>query len=636
MTVIANDDPGRSASLRRLSHERLSDHGTHSVIGDILSSGFLPKRPSGYATPRVEVSLFDVQTTLFPALKTAGLRRAIEIASRARTRAEDPNRGWPTVTLAAICAEVLFDSQVRRGAVPSLEGRLCRQKALADALSREAPLRLAVLLFPVRDRNPAKNDGPSPDLGEVDALVQLWTITKALECVRETFVAERLTVIQRALGCSLQSHRQVYGVLGTVMEPRASVTTRESSETVKLAIGLARQNKERITQRIVALGEELSAYTIHDLEKAAVVLLELARESRSLSWLFEGREVQAEQPISVLAIRDARRYPCFFSEPTSDIQHYKDALSHIHELLRIGDSVVLTAAEELELRADPLELELFQINRERIYQEKKCQYLSILEPIKEDLLVAGSREELLQRISSIDKSGKTAPIFEAILHSRYHEPLIEWSSQFGADAPQQVLHFLATIYERRCDLSLESLRKQLLWETLVGAVEYIASYESNSQGSNRLQLDDVEFLAPGSVRLSIHQKPEQSGHFAVQVGASVCRTPWHGTAFLREHSGGKGYVLESRLALELKYDEATPVFIDGKLGEQYQSSGSCTLSYHEDSIRAHEELLCSKVEDNEQPFFWLERDLARKLLDGENFDRRALINELSAKGIIRS
>lgn len=636
MTVIANDDPGRSESLPSSRHERLSDHGTHLVISDILSTGFLPNRPNGYAKSRVDVKLGDVQTTLFPALIADGFRRAIEIANRAKMRAEDPKRGWPTATFAAMCAEVFFDSQVRRGAVPSPEGRLCREKVLAAALRREGPLRFAVLLFPVRDRNPAKNDGPSPDLGEVDALVQLWSIVKALECARETFVVERLAVLQRALGMVPQSHREAYRNLEEVMEPRSEWKSSEAAETVKRAIGMARQNKERLTQRLMGFGEELSAYTIHDREKAATVLLELAREDRSLSWLFEGREVQAEQSISILAIRDARRYPCFFSDPESDIQHYEDALSHIHELLGIGDRVVLTSAEQLELGANPLDLELFHSKRDVIYQEKKSEYLSVLEPIKEELLVADSREDALRCISSSDKSGKVTGIFEAVLHGRYHKPLMEWSSQFGADGPKHVLHFLATIYERRCDRSLESLRQQLLWETLVGAVEYVAAYESNSQGSNRLQLDDVEFLAPGSVRLSIHQKPEQSGHFAVQVGASVRRTPWHGTAFVRERSDGKGYVLESRLALELKYNNDTPVFLNGRLGGHHQSSRRSAMSYHEGSVGPDEDLLCRVIKDNEQPFFWLERSLAGRLLDGDKIDGRALINELSAKGITRS
>jgi hypothetical protein len=616
-------------------HERLSERGTHPIIQDILATGFLPKRPTGYATPRVEVSSSDIRTVLFPALKAAGLSLAYRIAHRAKKRAEDPNRGWGTVTLGAICTEVLLDSEVRRGAVPSQEGRGIRERLFSAALCREVPLQLAVLLFPVRDRNPAKNDGISPDLGEVEALVQLWTVTKALECARDQYVGERLEVIQRALAISHQSHSGLFGSLAQIIEQRSAPTSSGISATIDLAINLSRQKNERLTRRIADFGEELKVYAIYDQEKTAQLLVELARQNRTIDWLFQARDVRPEQPISILAIRDARRYPCFSSESESDIEHYKDELNRMHDVLQIGGGVILTSHEELEAQINPIELGKFRVHRETIYRGKKEKYLEIFQSKKQDLFKACSRTEFLNLLGAYESSGKIPAIFEAILHSKHHDSLLAWSSQFGVEASQHALHFLMTIYQPRCESQLELLRQELLWQTLAGAVEYVAAYESNSKGGNHLQLDDVELVAPGSIRLSIHQKPEYAGHFAVQVGASVHRTPWHGTAYVREDSQGKGYVLESRLALELKYEQAIPVFQDEMLGER-SAPPQPGIIRQDDSIDSDNKQVRRIRREYGQPFFWLERNLARKLLEEDGLDGRGLIDKLSALGIRRS
>ena len=117
MNVIATNTTTKVAGPKRIEVERLSDHGTHSLIEGILNTGFLPKRAAAYAKPAVEVSLCDEQTRLLPALKAAAECRAREIARRARHRAEDPSREWPSPSFASVCAEILFDSQVRRGPV---------------------------------------------------------------------------------------------------------------------------------------------------------------------------------------------------------------------------------------------------------------------------------------------------------------------------------------------------------------------------------------------------------------------------------------------------------------------------------------------------------------------------------------
>ena len=221
------------------------------------------------------------------------------------------------------------------------------------------------------------------------------------------------------------------------------------------------------------------------------------------------------------------------------------------------------------------------------------------------------------------------------MHAKNHESLIRWSAQFGAEAPEHTLRFLAMIYECRRDPALEDIRRRVLWDALVGSVEYVAAYESNSARHNYLQLDDVQLIAPGSVRLSIHKKPEDSEQFTVQIGASVHRTPWHGSAFIREGSRRKGYVLESRLALELKYEGAVPVFLDGTLQDLDTSEQSRLPLDGEDLRQAERDKTWSVTRANGQPFFWLERALAEKLIE-RGLNGPALLDELITQGITRS
>ena len=94
-------------------------------------------------------------------------------------------------------------------------------------------------------------------------------------------------------------------------------------------------------------------------------------------------------------------------------------------------------------------------------------------------------------------------------------------------------------------------------------------------------------------------------------------------------------MLESRLALELKYEGAVPVFLDGTLQDLDTSEQSRLPLDGEDLRQAERDKTWSVTRANGQPFFWLERALAEKLIE-RGLNGPALLDELITQGITRS
>jgi len=86
-------------------------------------------------------------------------------------------------TLPGAIFNILDKTGVRRGTAKSPAAQQKCLKEIEAALEKPGPLTLAVLTFPFRDMHPFKNVGQLPDAGEVEALVRLWTIGKAISCL---------------------------------------------------------------------------------------------------------------------------------------------------------------------------------------------------------------------------------------------------------------------------------------------------------------------------------------------------------------------------------------------------------------------------------------------------------------------
>ncbi|CAF4478981.1 unnamed protein product, partial [Rotaria socialis] len=116
-----------------------------------------------------------------------------------------------------------------------------------------------------------------------------------------------------------------------------------------------------------------------------------------------------------------------------------------------------------------------------------------------------------------------------MLQGRYHPELADQHL-----SPNDEFKLLAQIYKPQInDEKHELLRQELLFSSSINAVKYLCSYESQTSTQNRYKLDDIKFLLPNTVRLSMHNKPSSDAHFLIKCGANLHRQPWHGTGGLR-------------------------------------------------------------------------------------------------------
>jgi hypothetical protein len=74
-------------------HERNTDHGTHSIITEILNQGFIPCEPTEYGRgARLIAPLDCIRERLLPALKERAEQNARRIAAKVLIRAEMQGR----------------------------------------------------------------------------------------------------------------------------------------------------------------------------------------------------------------------------------------------------------------------------------------------------------------------------------------------------------------------------------------------------------------------------------------------------------------------------------------------------------------------------------------------------------------
>lgn len=166
-----------------------SDHSTHGIISRLIEGGHIYQSMDelmASGRPAFIIQAATVVHEVLPALKRLARVKAEEVAARANRLAWEPGRWKEPPTPAHIAAEVLLDPTFRRGRLPSPEGRESRVRHIRY-LQQADPgcLRMAILALPLRDGNPAKNDGPFPDLGEAAAMLRMWVAARAIYLATE-------------------------------------------------------------------------------------------------------------------------------------------------------------------------------------------------------------------------------------------------------------------------------------------------------------------------------------------------------------------------------------------------------------------------------------------------------------------
>jgi hypothetical protein len=299
-------------------------------------------------------------------------------------------------------------------------------------------------------------------------------------------------------------------------------------------------------------------------------------------------------------VQDARRYACYDTDLDEHIQAYARCLNQIVEELSINENIILTSHEQLEQQnAHHQDLEIFIKRRAEVYLDKFEEFSQPFFQAKSDLMRCTTREHFLALVDKISLNNCISQLIEPILHSRSHPELTDLQL-----SPSDELKVLSQIYEPQIeDASRESLRQKLLFSCLINATKYVCSYESQTYTKNKYQLDDIQFLLPGTVRLSIHNKSAAYDQFLIKCGPNLHRQPWHGTAGLRlrKDKGPHSLSFEIRLSFEYKVNKYIPIFIKKE---------ATANNYHQDYF--------STIACIDQPIVWIHSDLIQLYVTNGN------------------
>ena len=504
--------------------------------------------------PKFEVDSTFVEKIIYPKMKQEADMLAEKLAKNIPQRTER----WQSatsMTLAHHIIEVLFSKGIRRGSIPSeMELLRKRETIIRNGLSNDDGLKFAILMLPSRDRNKAKNDGFLPDLGEIISLLQLWLIVKAMLLVTEECAQLLIKLFQKVD----PSVKTIADIVNSIDIPISNVTN----------------------------------------TKRAALKKELMESGYSIDWfiksLTEVNQVQTKS-IRIFVVQDARRYTTYDTDLDEHIQAYAKSLTEISECLGLDKNIILTSHAQLEIQhPQQEELQIFLKRRTEVYTSKLEQYSQPFLDRKVDLMMCKTRENFLTLVDEISLNKNISQLIEPILHGRYHPEL--------ADAhlsSTDELTILAQIYEPQLEnTGRELLRQALLFSSLINATRYLCSYEAQTSSQNIYRLDDIQFLLPGAIRLSIHNKSLNCDQFLIKCGPNVHRQPWHGTAGLRLRKNKDPHSLsfEIRLSLEYKVENYVPVFIKKDL----------MIEPTDDHHR-----YLSTLASMDQPILWIHPDLVQ-------------------------
>ncbi|CAF1329805.1 unnamed protein product [Didymodactylos carnosus] len=562
--------------------------------------------------PSFEISREYIQTKIYPKLQQQSEKLAQQLAISTIRRVKTEER-WACqqnrLTLSRCFVELFFSRQIRRGPIPVEEDQIkLREKVITNGI--KSGLQFSILMLPNRDENLAKNDGHLPDLGEILSLVKLWSIVRAMFLIKDYFIQQILVKLFRKIfeKSKIETIYDIERLLGEMLTLRTSpiISVDDEFDIINYLIIKLLSNRKysKYTTNLRQMYDELMPYEIKKIEKVELLIIELVKHQITLKWLFETVQqlLSIEQnSIEIIVVQDAHRYTCYDTDNRQHIYEYTQALNQIVQQMNLQQYIKLISHNQLE--KDSEENKIFQIQRQQLYDE---QYFKLIKPFiesKSSVLQASiSRDKFRAKIEELSLNENIVELIEPVLHGRLHPELID-----AHLSPIQELKFLAQIYEVSQDNDTEKLRQEVLFSSLINAIKYICSYETQTSTKNYLNLDDIEFLLPKSIRLSIHNKPfhQTRVQFLIKTSSNLHRQPWHGTVTLRR-SQKKHFVFDIQLSLLYKLNKYIPVFVTSSL--------STTDDYF------------SKLAKNIQPIMWVHPDLIKDY--DQQFNGEMLLSKL--------
>jgi hypothetical protein len=470
------------------------------------------------------------------------------LAERAMSRLQQPGR-WKEMSCSSLICEIVTNKLVRKGPL-SDKGRHERCGQIQHAAERGGA-RFAILLLPFRAPSPLKHRGILPDMGEIYTLVLLQSIARACEHAQESMIAKAKLVAAQLTDAQLRSYgSRSDGPLAQTKNDHNRIMARAFA--IIDAQSLADAETAKRKQCVRASLFNLKSHHIRDANSFGELLAALSEWSLSLE-AFAAFLNADLVPVTILAIQDADRYPCYANLDRTDVAKYRLFLLRMIELLSIEPRhLQLIDYADVAGRLD----EATQRTRDAFYASRLKTLLTPLAMGLQGLLSCRGKEEFMRLLQAADTDGVVALLFEPILLSIRHPAIVEHTMECGRDFDDVFFEYMASIYESRDATKSERLRRRVIWGTLEAASQYCAAYEANTGSKNLDGFDDVTIRFPATLRMSIHSKDEGIGHFSVLVSPTKTRTPWHGTATVNCNG--------SRAPIDLSIDLAEDLELAGK------------------------------------------------------------------------
>jgi len=476
---LGNSTNGHSLSVSEEVPEYNTDQGsgTHQLCQQLVSDFDFNNlwRAQLFSKEALHVdasALLDVMN----ARREQALRTAESLSSHALKQ---------KMTAANAIFSILDKRGIRRGTAKSASARQQCLLEIESALAKPGVLTLAVLTFPFRDMHPFKNVGQSADAGELESLIRLWTIGKAINL------------------CGVEC--------------------------------------------------------------------------------------------KVVALRDGNRYPCTWHIPSDQKRAYGDGFRQMVHALSLDD---VLDVRDVDDRTEAETMEAWQTRMQghaEAYQSELKRIMEEMSLHQDGLFSAASETEFAKLMTKLPYGKTLLDMFYPMLH--WSPPCATPSGIYGVPERQELIRRLVNVFQPDACPELEGARRELLWDALTSAAQYVSSYKSRSAANNTLGLDDVTAVAPDSLRLSIHNKSKDNGsQFPVEVAANVHRMPWHGSAELRFSRQQKHAVIDVKLAAEMWHSHIAVV--------PEITSTSQLASVLEDPRKASWFRYCTALEQAQQPFFF--------------------------------
>jgi len=403
-------------------------------------------------------------------------------------------------------------------------------------------------------------------MGEIYTLVLLQAIAKACEHAQESMLEKVQLALASLTDVQVRSFDQTIGRarrsakfdLNDIMNRAFTIVDAEGGDSSEAAV-----RRQQIRNTLFNLR---SVNVLHGASFAEL-LATLSKWSLSLE-AFSAFRNATVSPVTILAIQDASRYPCFSDLDRTAVSQYRRVLLDMMKLLKIGrpylELVDYSDVAECANRNAKQKRDDFYANRVEALR------IAVSGDMKRLLSCCG-KHEFMQFLSSTEVDGVVEPLFEPLLFSIQHPAIGEYALKHDCDQEDIFFRVMEGIYEPQSDSELEGLRKCVIAETLEAAYRYCAAYEANTRSKNPDGFDDISNRFPNALRMSIHQKDESIGHFSVVVSPTSTRTPWHGTAALSDDKRSPCLDLSIDLAGHLEcVRHYRPVFVEATSATESQ------------------------------------------------------------------